>query len=57
MRDAAYKDIVKTYRKKDNFGVLELKQKIKHLRCTYNQELLKIKNYRSLVVILMSNMF
>ncbi|KAL4113585.1 hypothetical protein QTP88_017191 [Uroleucon formosanum] len=42
MRDDVYEDIVKTL-KKDNFGVTKLKQKIKNLRCTYNQELLKIK--------------
>lgn len=42
MRDAAYEDIAKTF-KKYNFGVTELKQRIKNLRCTYNQELLKIK--------------
>ncbi|CAG5052981.1 unnamed protein product [Parnassius apollo] len=28
---------------KENFGVSELKQKIKNLRCTYNQERMKIK--------------
>ena len=42
MRSAAYEEIVK-YMAKENFGIAELKQKIKNLRCTYNQELGKIK--------------
>lgn len=42
MRSAAYEEIVK-YMAKENFGIAELKQKIKNLRCTYNQEVGKIK--------------
>ncbi|XP_039277034.1 uncharacterized protein LOC111062626 isoform X2 [Nilaparvata lugens] len=41
-RTSAYEAIV-TELNKDNFGVAELKQKIKNLRCTYNQECLKVK--------------
>lgn len=42
MRSAAYEEIVK-YMAKENFHIAELKQKIKNLRCTYNQEVGKIK--------------
>nr|CAH7738000.1 unnamed protein product [Callosobruchus chinensis] len=42
MRVAAYEEIVK-YMAKENFGISELKQKIKNLRCTYNQEVRKTK--------------
>lgn len=41
-RQAAYKAIVKLMGK-EGFGVPELKQKIKNLRSTYLQELLKIR--------------
>nr|CAI5848801.1 unnamed protein product [Callosobruchus analis] len=41
MRAAAYEEIIK-YMAKENFGVVELRQKIKNLRCTYNQQVGKI---------------
>ncbi|CAK1592623.1 unnamed protein product [Parnassius mnemosyne] len=41
-RNAAYEYIIRAM-SKENFGVSELKQKIKNLRCTYNQERIKIK--------------
>nr|CAI5847471.1 unnamed protein product [Callosobruchus analis] len=42
MRAAAYEGIIK-YMAKENFGISELRQKIKNLRCTYNQQVGKIK--------------
>lgn len=42
MKGAAYDMIIKGMGK-EGFGVAEVKQKIKNLRCTYNQEVLKIK--------------
>ncbi|CAK1597517.1 unnamed protein product [Parnassius mnemosyne] len=41
-RNAAYEYIIRAM-SKENFGVSELKQKIKNLRYTYNQERMKIK--------------
>ncbi|RZF42420.1 hypothetical protein LSTR_LSTR011558 [Laodelphax striatellus] len=41
-RASAYEAIVTEFNKQD-FGVAELKQKIKNLRCTYNQERLKVE--------------
>lgn len=42
MRQAAEKEIIEKFGM-NGFGLAELKQKIKNLRCTYNQECLKIK--------------
>ncbi|KAF5283406.1 hypothetical protein FQA39_LY04782 [Lamprigera yunnana] len=42
MRMAAEKEIINNLGK-TGFGVSELKQKIKNLRCTYNQECLTVK--------------
>nr|CAH7758764.1 unnamed protein product [Callosobruchus chinensis] len=42
MRAAAYEEIVK-YMAKENFGIADLKQKIKNLRCIHNQEVGKMK--------------
>nr|CAI5845656.1 unnamed protein product [Callosobruchus analis] len=42
MRAAAYEEIIK-YMAKENFGIAELRQKIENLRCTYNQQVGKIK--------------
>nr|CAI5845330.1 unnamed protein product [Callosobruchus analis] len=41
MRAAAYEKIIK-YMAKENFGIAELRQKIKNLRYTYNQQVGKI---------------
>lgn len=43
MRQAAKSEIVEKFGK-NGFDVTEFKQKIKHFRCTYNQECTKIKN-------------
>lgn len=44
-RQEAYNEIVNNMNK-EGFGVPELKQKIKNLRCTYHQEVMKIKKSR-----------
>nr|CAI5832372.1 unnamed protein product [Callosobruchus analis] len=45
MRAAAYEEIIK-YMAKENFGITELRQRIRNLRCAYNQQVGEIKKFK-----------
>nr|CAI5829679.1 unnamed protein product [Callosobruchus analis] len=45
MRAAACEEIIK-YMAKENFGITELRQKIRNLRCTYNQQVGELKKFK-----------